>query len=86
MCHRFSNRSSVLADVADDSVLFVGRKEIGDVAGIENGIDVLDETLVDDLRVGEEENDRRALHACHLEELFDVLPEIIVTVSALELD
>lgn len=57
MCHRFSNGGSVLANVADDSILFVGRKEIGDVAGIENGVDVLDETLVDNLRVSEEEND-----------------------------
>ena len=49
------------AQRVEDLVELVGRKEAGHLARVEDRVDVLEERLGDDLRVGEEEGEVRAL-------------------------
>jgi hypothetical protein len=73
-------------DIADDLLELVGLEERGDLARVEQVVDVFQEALVDDLCVAEEEDDGLALHTGDHEQLLDVLPELGCAVAARELD
>ena len=79
---RASSRSAV-----EDLVELIGRKEAGHLARVEDRVDVLEERLGDDLRVGEEKGQVRALIAAreHKEGL-EVLAEVGGRVALAQLD
>mmetsp|Transcript_1957 Transcript_1957/g.4404 ORF Transcript_1957/g.4404 Transcript_1957/m.4404 type:complete len:492 (+) Transcript_1957:1679-3154(+) len=76
----------VLPDIVDDPVLLVRREQVGDVPSVEDGVDILDEALVDDLRVGEQEHHGVALNSRDHEQLLDVFSKLVVAVSPRQLD
>ena len=67
-----------LAARADDLLPLVVGEEVGHLAAVEDVIDVLDEGLDDNLRVGEEEDDRRVVAARLEVQLLQVLAELVV--------
>ena len=64
------------ADLADDGVVLVAREEVGQLARVEEDVDVLEEALLLDLLVGEEEHGRLALHARAPVERLEVLEQV----------
>ena len=72
--------------VAHDLVRLILRKKVRNLARVEHVVEVLEHGLVDDLRVGEEEDGVAALDAGAYHELFDVLAELSDAVAAVDLD
>ena len=70
-----------LAARADDLLPLVVGEEVGHLAAVEDVIDVLDEGLDDNLRVCEEEDNRRVVAARLEVELLQVLAELVVAVA-----
>eukprot|EP00965_Chrysotila_dentata_P002107 69624-Pleurochrysis_carterae.AAC.1 len=77
---------AVRPHVTHDPFPLVVGKEVGHLARVEYVVDVLDKGLGDNLRVGEEEDDGRAVDARHVVELLEVLAELIVAVPLGQLD
>jgi hypothetical protein len=70
-----------LAARADDLLPLVVGEEVGHFSAVEDVVDVLDEGFDDDLSVGEEEDQRRAIAAGREVELLQVLAELVVAVA-----
>jgi hypothetical protein len=70
----------------DDRVALVLGEEVRHLARVEHVVDVLEEGLLLDLRVGEEEHGRLALDARAVVELLEVLVELDQAVVLRDLD
>ena len=71
------DRHEVLLDLVD---LVLG-KQVGDLAGAQDVVDVLEEALVLDLVVGEEERDALAVGTGHAVQQLEVLHQIVDVVG-----
>eukprot|EP00965_Chrysotila_dentata_P076675 2531057-Pleurochrysis_carterae.AAC.1 len=70
------------ADVSDDGVELVAREQVGQLARVEEDVDVLEEALVLDLLVGKHEGDPLVLHARAAVERLEVLEQRVGVVHA----
>ena len=64
----------------------VGVPDVGDIARVEHVVNVLEERLVDELRVREEEHGRLVVHASALHDVLEVLVPLELVVSLLDLN
>ena len=84
--HRQTHGLRVRSNVRANSVLILLIEQRGHLAGVENVVDVLHETLRHDLRVGEEKHRRRALDPCLVVQRLEIVAELVHAVSARELN
>mmetsp|Transcript_3151 Transcript_3151/g.13663 ORF Transcript_3151/g.13663 Transcript_3151/m.13663 type:complete len:966 (+) Transcript_3151:6936-9833(+) len=76
----------VRTNLGHHSLLLVLGKQSGNLAAVEDVVDVLEEVLLDDLRVGEQKDDIFPLRARHQEHLTQVVAPLVLPVPLRDFD
>mmetsp|Transcript_1843 Transcript_1843/g.6340 ORF Transcript_1843/g.6340 Transcript_1843/m.6340 type:complete len:400 (-) Transcript_1843:1912-3111(-) len=84
--HAHAKGFGVLPDVGTHPVFFGLVEKRGDLATVQDVVDILHETLGHDLRIGKQKHGRHAVDAGLLVQVFQVVPELAKPVPAAQLD